>query len=79
MLLWYHLSLPLTGPHGILADPQAVPGLPVFAYYGSAKPLRKEFHTAFPAALHRPAALWRNAWRVLVFIIALFIDVFCLV
>ena len=24
--LWYHLSLPLAGPHGILADPQAVPG-----------------------------------------------------
>ena len=24
--LWYHLSLPPWGPHGILTDPQAVPG-----------------------------------------------------
>ena len=24
--LWYHLSLPLSRPHGILIDPQAVSG-----------------------------------------------------
>jgi len=35
--LWYHLSLsPKRGPHGILTDPQAVPGhtrLPLLAFF----------------------------------------------
>jgi hypothetical protein len=29
---WYHLSFPLSRPHGGLSAPQAVSGFPVFAY-----------------------------------------------
>ena len=71
---WYHLSLPLAGPHGILTDPQAVPGHPRLPLLKdkacSGKPLRKEFHTAFLTALHQPATLWKKRKRhVLIFII----------
>ena len=56
---WYHLSLPLSkGPYGILTDPQAISGLPVFAYrIVSAKPLRKEFYIPVLTVLHHPTAL----------------------
>ena len=70
--LWYHLNLPLAGPHGILTDPQAVSG-----------PTRPALLAFQAGRSERNSASWlslpftcrqlsgKAVGRVLVFIIAL--------
>ena len=48
----------LRRPYGGQTAPRAVSGSPVRAYFGSARPLRKEFHIPSITASHPPAALW---------------------
>ena len=74
-LLWYHLNLPLARPLGSRQIRKAVPGLPVFAYclsFSEAAPkgiLRRPFFCLAPTG----SSLQKGAWRVLVFINALWL------
>jgi len=74
--LWYHLSLPLAGPHGILIDPQAVSG-PTrlrLLYFSKAAPKGIPYpdpHCLAPTG----SSLAKPCGYVLVFIIALSVSV----
>jgi hypothetical protein len=70
--LWYHLSLPHMGPHGILADPQAVPGptrLPLLSVQESRSERYSAPSFSLPCTYRQLSG--RTVWRLLVFIIAL--------
>jgi len=75
-ILWYHLNLPHTGPHGVLTNPHAVTGVPVFAYLIFSKAAPKGIPYPGPHCLAPPgSSLAERSGYVLVFIIALSISV----